>query len=93
MAGSGNSTETPLQLAASVEQLAAPTTFEDSTLVAQKDDAGEEEGPFQMTFAADVAWTIFFSAMIVNAIIGNIVVFWIVLGKQDWREQKPMEMP
>ena len=37
--------------------------------------------PFQMSIAADVAWTIIFSLMIGGAIIGNLVVFWIVLGK------------
>ena len=36
--------------------------------------------PFQMSFGADIAWTIVFGLMIGNAIIGNLVVFWIVLG-------------
>lgn len=39
------------------------------------------EGPFRMSEVADIVWTIVFSLMIVAAIIGNVVVFWIVLGK------------
>ncbi len=35
----------------------------------------------RMSFGADVGWTVVFSLMIINAIIGNIVVFWIVLCK------------
>jgi hypothetical protein len=34
-----------------------------------------------MPYAADAAWTAIFSLMIASAIIGNLVVFWIVLGK------------
>jgi hypothetical protein len=32
-----------------------------------------------MSVGADIGWTVIFSIMIINAIIGNIVVFWIVL--------------
>ncbi len=35
----------------------------------------------RMSVGADVGWTVVFSIMIINAIIGNIVVFWIVLCK------------
>ena len=35
----------------------------------------------RMSVGADVGWTVIFSIMIINAIIGNIVVFWIVLCK------------
>jgi hypothetical protein len=34
-----------------------------------------------MSVGADIGWTVVFSIMIINAIIGNIVVFWIVLCK------------
>jgi hypothetical protein len=37
--------------------------------------------PFKMDPMADAAWTIVFSLMIISAIAGNLVVFWIVLGK------------
>ena len=40
----------------------------------------EDGEPFQMSYGADVGWTIVFGLMIGNAIIGNLVVFWIVLG-------------
>ena len=36
--------------------------------------------PFQMEVAADVIWTSVFGLMIGGAIIGNLVVVWIVLG-------------
>ena len=45
------------------------------------DNEAEAEGPFQMTYSADVGWTIFFGIMIGSAIIGNLVIVWIVLGK------------
>ena len=44
------------------------------------DNEAETEGPFQMTYSADVGWTIFFGIMIGSAIIGNLVIVWIVLG-------------
>ena len=44
------------------------------------DNEAEAEGPFQMTYSADVGWTIFFGIMIGSAIIGNLVIVWIVLG-------------
>ena len=37
--------------------------------------------PFKMKPAADIFWTVIFSVMLVCAISGNLVVFWIVLGK------------
>ena len=51
------------------------------------DDIMDDEDPsmdkphFQMPYAADVSWTVVFSIMITCAILGNLVVFWIVLGK------------
>ena len=53
------------------------------------DDIMEDEDPsmdkphFQMPYAADVSWTVIFSIMITCAILGNLVVFWIVLGKRN----------
>ena len=44
------------------------------------DNEAEAEGPFQMTYSADVGWTVFFGIMIGSAIIGNLVIVWIVLG-------------
>ena len=44
------------------------------------DNEAATEGPFQMTYSADVGWTIFFGIMIGSAIIGNLVIVWIVLG-------------
>ena len=41
----------------------------------------ESDLPFKMDPAADVIWTVVFSIMLVSAIAGNLVVFWIVLGK------------
>ena len=35
---------------------------------------------FRMDPMADAAWTVVFSLMIISAIAGNLVVFWIVLG-------------
>ena len=46
------------------------------------DNEAEAEGPFQMTYSADVGWTIFFGIMIGSAIIGNLVIVWIVLGNK-----------
>ena len=46
------------------------------------EDADRNIEPFQMSYGADVAWTVIFSLMIGNAIIGNSVVLWIVLGKR-----------
>ena len=51
-----------------------------SEAVINSSSEAEPDGPFQMPLAAEVVWTLFFSVMIVNAVIGNIVVFWIVLG-------------
>ena len=55
-----------------------------STTPSPHDDrggGGDEAGAFQMAYSADVAWTVIFSSMIMSAIIGNLVVFWIVLGR------------
>ena len=45
------------------------------------DDPSMDKPHFQMPYAADVSWTVVFSIMITCAILGNLVVFWIVLGK------------
>jgi hypothetical protein len=42
----------------------------------------ELTSPFSMTPTADIGWTVFFGLMIGGAIIGNLVVIWIVLGKE-----------
>ena len=41
------------------------------------DEKGE---PFQMSLGADIGWTLVFGLMIGGAIVGNLVVLWIVLG-------------
>ncbi len=43
--------------------------------------SSSSSSPSHMTLAADIAWTVVFSSMITSAIVGNMVVFWIVLGK------------
>ena len=40
-----------------------------------------DEALYNMSQAADIAWTVVFSVMIICAIVGNLAVFWIVLGK------------
>ena len=45
------------------------------------DDPSMDKPHFQMPYAADVSWTVVFSIMITCAILGNLVVFWIVLGE------------
>jgi hypothetical protein len=42
----------------------------------------DEAAPFHMTSGADIGWTVFFGLMIGGAIIGNLVVIWIVLGNE-----------
>ena len=41
----------------------------------------DDNEPFQMAFSADLIWTFVFGSMIGCAILGNLVVIWIVLGK------------
>ena len=36
---------------------------------------------FQMDPVADITWTVVFTSMLVCAVVGNLIVFWIVLGK------------
>ena len=43
----------------------------------------QQQPPFRMNYTADVAWTVVFSFMITSAILGNMVVFWIVMGEQE----------
>ena len=72
----------------------ATSTFKDATFsstisslesnverINTSNDDGEA-GPFHMTQTADIGWTLFFGLMIGGAIIGNLVVIWIVLGKE-----------
>lgn len=40
----------------------------------------DDNGPFQMSLSADLIWTFIFGSMIGCAILGNLVVIWIVLG-------------
>ena len=49
-----------------------PSAIEDNETV--------PKGPFQMPLAADLIWTFIFGTMIGCAILGNLVVIWIVLG-------------
>ena len=49
--------------------------------IMDEDDPSMDKPQFQMPYAADVSWTVVFSIMITCAILGNLVVFWIVLGK------------
>ena len=51
---------------------------------------GDDEALYNMSAAADIAWTVVFSAMIICAIVGNIAVFWIVLGKYKMASKVPM---
>ena len=44
------------------------------------DEEGDDEALYNMSEAADIAWTVVFSVMIICAIVGNLAVFWIVLG-------------
>ena len=45
-----------------------------------EDNEEAPKGPFQMPLAADLIWTFIFGTMIACAILGNLVVIWIVLG-------------
>ena len=45
------------------------------------DEEVGDEALYNMSRAADIAWTVVFSVMIICAIVGNLAVFWIVLGK------------
>ena len=45
------------------------------------EEGGGDEALYNMSRAADIAWTVVFSVMIIAAIVGNLAVFWIVLGK------------
>ena len=47
---------------------------------AKYDSQNSEEISFKMDPAADIFWTLVFSFMLVCAISGNLIVFWIVLG-------------
>ena len=64
-----------------VRDSTAVATSSSSVASASSSSSGESEtSPFQMSYVADVTWTLVFSVMIVSAILGNLVVFWIVLG-------------
>ena len=52
-----------------------------STLAPTAEDAeSSTKGPFLMPLTADLIWTFIFGTMIGCAILGNLVVIWIVLG-------------
>ena len=42
---------------------------------------------FQMSLGSDIAWTIVFGLMITGAIVGNLVVLWIILGRHGKAEK------
>lgn len=77
-------------MAAILEQIGSPNFSRDDELPISfqepsidpldSSESSSEESPFQMTRVADTLWTFVFSTMIVSAIFGNLVVFWIVLG-------------
>ena len=56
-----------------------PSAIEDNETV--------PKGPFQMPLAADLIWTFMFGTTIGCAILGNLVVIWIVLGIIIWYQQ------
>ena len=62
------------------QSVSTTTSIESDIEKTVMDNEPEAEGPFQMTYSADVGWTIFFGIMIGSAIIGNLVIVWIVLG-------------
>jgi hypothetical protein len=59
----------------------ALTTLENVIEAAVEEEDDKSPAPFHMGHTADVAWTIVFSVMITCAIVGNLAVFWIVLGE------------
>ena len=67
--------------ALAIPSVSTTTSIESDIEKTVMDNEAEAEGPFQMTYSADVGWTIFFGIMIGSAIIGNLVIVWIVLGK------------
>ncbi|TRY61235.1 hypothetical protein TCAL_03201 [Tigriopus californicus] len=77
-------------MAAILEHIASPNFSRDDELPMSfqepsidpldSTESSSEESPFQMTQVADTIWTFVFSTMIVSAIFGNLVVFWIVLA-------------
>ena len=66
--------------ALAIPSVSTTTSIESDIEKTVMDNEAEPEGPFQMTYSADVGWTIFFGIMIGSAIIGNLVIVWIVLG-------------
>jgi len=66
--------------ALAIPSVSTTTSIESDIEKTVMDNEAEAEGPFQMTYSADVGWTIFFGIMIGSAIIGNLVIVWIVLG-------------
>ena len=47
-------------------------------MVPCQEEAGENEA---ISWALDILWSILFSALIIVAIFGNLIVLWIVIGK------------
>ena len=59
---------------------AHPMTINTAIPVPGDDD---DDAPFGMGLGADIAWTAGFSLMISSAIVGNLAVFWVILGKNN----------
>ena len=77
----GIETSTHVFSTAALKDIAAHIPNATSSTQHVDEDADRNIEPFQMSYGADVAWTVIFGLMIGNAIIGNSVVLWIVLGK------------
>ena len=75
-----NSVFANITSALATPSVSTTTSIESDIEKTVMDNEAEAEGPFQMTYSADVGWTIFFGIMIGSAIIGNLVIVWIVLG-------------
>ena len=75
-----NAVFTNITSALATPSVSTTTSIESDIEKTVMDNEAEAEGPFQMTYSADVGWTIFFGIMIGSAIIGNLVIVWIVLG-------------
>eukprot|EP00095_Tigriopus_kingsejongensis_P002266 maker-scaffold633_size121756-snap-gene-0.27 protein:Tk02266 transcript:maker-scaffold633_size121756-snap-gene-0.27-mRNA-1 annotation:"tachykinin-like peptides receptor 86c" len=72
-------------MAAILDQIASPNQSDGEFVVgptsrSMTSEPSLEDSPFQMSNVADIVWTLVFSSMIVSAIFGNLVVFWIVLA-------------
>ena len=64
------------------ESVFSSTISSVETNIEKSSTSHDEISPFHMTPTADIGWTVFFGLMIGGAIIGNLVVIWIVLGNE-----------